>query len=135
MKDDIYNKRGKAPNNFPKHLTPQLAGLAQQVVKENYNFGFATVSHETYDESELENALHENITDLLLELGNGFAFLGYHWGLAPVIAWPRDSLVERYGIGRGEDAIGLRSEVRKISILFIISRNYYQSNYSDCYRD
>ena len=33
MKDDIYNKRGKAPNNFPKHLTPQLAGLAQQVVK------------------------------------------------------------------------------------------------------
>ena len=45
------------------------------------------------------------------------------------------SLVERYGIGRGEDAIGLRSEVRKISILFIISRNYYQSNYSDCYRD
>ena len=76
MKDDIYNKRGKAPNNFPKHLTPQLAGLAQQVVKENYNFGFATVSHETYDESELENALHENITALLLELGNGFAFLG-----------------------------------------------------------
>jgi predicted nuclease of restriction endonuclease-like (RecB) superfamily len=76
MKDDIYNKRGKAPNNFPKHLTPQLAGLAQQVVKENYDFGFATVSHETYDESELENALHENITALLLELGNGFAFLG-----------------------------------------------------------
>lgn len=76
MKDDLFNKRGKAPNNFPKHLTPQLAGLAQQVVKENYDFGFATVNHETYDESELENALHENITALLLELGNGFAFLG-----------------------------------------------------------
>ena len=30
MKDDVYNKRGKAPNNFPQHLTPQLAGLAQQ---------------------------------------------------------------------------------------------------------
>lgn len=29
MKDDVYNKRGKAPNNFPKHLTPQLAGLAR----------------------------------------------------------------------------------------------------------
>lgn len=57
MKDDIYNKRGKAPNNFPKHLTPQLAGLAQQVVKENYDFGFATVSHETYDESELEKEI------------------------------------------------------------------------------
>ena len=45
-------------------------------VKENYDFGFATVEHETYDESELENALHENITALLLEMGNGFAFLG-----------------------------------------------------------
>jgi predicted nuclease of restriction endonuclease-like (RecB) superfamily len=76
MKDDIYNKRGKAPNNFPQQLTPQLAELARQVVKENYDFGFATVEHETYDESELENALHENITALLLEMGNGFAFLG-----------------------------------------------------------
>lgn len=76
MKDDIYNKRGKVPNNFPQHLTPQLAELARQVVKENYDFGFATVKHETYDENELENALHENITALLLEMGNGFAFLG-----------------------------------------------------------
>ena len=53
MKDNLYNTRGKAPNNFPQHLTPQLAQLAQQVVKENYDFGFATVSHEKYDESEL----------------------------------------------------------------------------------
>ena len=76
MKDNLYHTRGKAPNNFPQHLTPQLAQLAQQVVKENYDFGFATVSHEKYDESELEEALHENITALLLEMGNGFAFLG-----------------------------------------------------------
>ena len=76
MKDNLYNKRGKAPNNFPQHLTPQLAQLAQQVVKENYDFGFATVSNEKYDESELEEALHENITALLLEMGNGFACLG-----------------------------------------------------------
>ena len=76
MKDDIFNKCGGAPNNFPQHLTPQLAKLAEQVVKENYDFGFATVDHETYDESELEKALHENITALLLEMGNGFAFIG-----------------------------------------------------------
>ena len=76
MKDNLYNTQGKAPNNFPQHLTPQLAQLALQVVKENYDFGFATVSHEKYDEGELEEALHENITALLLEMGNGFAFLG-----------------------------------------------------------
>ena len=56
--------------------TPQLAQLARYVVKENYDFGFATVDHETYNESELEKALHENITALLLEMGNGFAFIG-----------------------------------------------------------
>ena len=76
MKDNLYNKHGKAPTNFPQHLTPQLAQMAQQIVKENYDFGFATVSHEKYDESELEEALHENITALLLEMGNGFAFMG-----------------------------------------------------------
>ena len=76
MKDNLYNTQGKAPNNFPQHLTPQLAQLALQVVKENYDFGFATVSQEKYDESELEEALHENITALLLEMGNGLAFLG-----------------------------------------------------------
>ncbi len=76
MSNDLYNKRGKAPNNFPQHLTPNLAKLAQQVVKENYDFGFATVEHDAYNESELEKALHQNITSLLLELGTGFAFIG-----------------------------------------------------------
>ena len=76
MADNTYQKRGKAPNNFPQYLTSQLSQLAQQVVKENYNFGFATVDRETYDEHELEEALSRNITDLLLELGTGFAFIG-----------------------------------------------------------
>ena len=76
MKDDIYKKQGSVPNNFSQHLTPQLAQMARYVVKENYDFGFATVERETYNESELEKALHDNITALLLEMGNGFAFIG-----------------------------------------------------------
>ena len=76
MKDDIFKKQGTIPNNFSQHLTPQMAQMAKYVVKENYDFGFATINHETYNESELENALHDNITALLLEMGNGFAFIG-----------------------------------------------------------
>ena len=72
MKDDIYKKQGTVPNNFSQ----QLAQMARYIVKENYDFGFATVDHETYNESELEKALHDNITALLLEMGNGFAFIG-----------------------------------------------------------
>jgi len=75
MTEDLFRKRGMAPNNFPRHLTPQLSQLAQQVVKENYDFGFATVDRETYDEHELEEALSKSITNLLLELGTGFAFI------------------------------------------------------------
>ena len=76
LKDDLYNKLGKAPNNFQDYLTPALSKMAQMVLKENYDFGFATVSHEVYDERELEDALSRSVTDLLLELGTGFAFLG-----------------------------------------------------------
>ena len=76
MRDDLYGKLGTAPNNFPQYLTPQLAQLATYVVKENYNFGFATVDRETYNERELEDALHNNITALLLEMGTGFTFVG-----------------------------------------------------------
>ena len=50
--------------------------LVQDVLKENYDFGFATVAHENYDEAELEKALTEDVTALLLEMGTGFAFLG-----------------------------------------------------------
>jgi predicted nuclease of restriction endonuclease-like (RecB) superfamily len=39
-------------------------------------FGFATVEHEIYDEDEMEAALTRNVTDLLLEMGTGFAFIG-----------------------------------------------------------
>ncbi len=45
-------------------------------IKENYDFGFATVKHEIYDKQEFEDALSKNVTDLLLELGTGFKFIG-----------------------------------------------------------
>ena len=74
-KDDLYHNQ-PAVNNFSQVLTPNQTALAQEIVRENYDFSFATVKHPTYDERELEDALYANVTDLLLELGNGFAFLG-----------------------------------------------------------
>lgn len=76
IKANLYGTRGKIANNFAEHLPLVQSKLVQEVMKENYDFGFATVSHEIYDEAELEEALTKNVTDLLLELGNGFAFLG-----------------------------------------------------------
>ena len=76
IKANLYEHQGKIVNNFTDHLPALQSKLVQEVLKENYDFGFATVEQEIYDEAELEEALTKNVTDLLLELGTGFAFLG-----------------------------------------------------------
>lgn len=76
IKANLYGHQGKIVNNFTDHLPTLQSKLVQDVLKENYDFGFATVAHEIYDEAELEQALTEDVTALLLEMGTGFAFLG-----------------------------------------------------------
>lgn len=76
FKAHLYETKGKIVNNFTEHMPEIQSKLVQEVLKENYDFGFATVEHEVYDEYELEEALSQNVTDLLLELGTGFAFIG-----------------------------------------------------------
>lgn len=76
IKAKLYETQGKIVNNFSDHMPELQSKLIQEVLKENYDFGFATVGHEVYDEDELEAALTENVTNLLIEMGNGFAFLG-----------------------------------------------------------
>lgn len=73
---DIYHKQVSAPNNFADTLVKPQSGLLQEIVKANYDFSWAEVEHASYDEEELEEALSNNITQMLLELGNGFAFMG-----------------------------------------------------------
>lgn len=76
IKANLYEHQGKILNNFAEHMPALQSKLVQEVLKENYDFGFATVMHEIYDEQELEEALSKSVTDLLLELGTGFAFVG-----------------------------------------------------------
>ena len=76
IKSNLYEHQGKIVNNFTDHLPSLQSKLVQEVLKENYDFGFATVEHEVYDEAELEESLTKNVTDLLLEMGTGFAFVG-----------------------------------------------------------
>ena len=76
IKANLYEHQGKIVNNFAEHMPELQSKLVQEVFKENYDFGFATVKHEIYDEHELEEALSNSVTSLLLELGTGFAFIG-----------------------------------------------------------
>jgi len=75
MDVDLYQSQGKAINNFDRLLPDVQSDLAKETLKDPYNFDFVELT-EKYKEKELENALVENITKFLLELGQGFAFVG-----------------------------------------------------------
>ena len=75
LSTDLYERQGKAVTNFALTLPAPQSDLAQAVTRDPYNFDFLTI-RERYDEKELKDALMNNIEKLLLELGNGFAFVG-----------------------------------------------------------
>lgn len=72
---DLYARQGKAKTNFGTTLPAPQSDLAQATTRDPYKFNFLTI-HERYDAKELKDALMDNITSFLLELGNGFAFVG-----------------------------------------------------------
>lgn len=71
----LYSHSAKALTNFSENLPIIQGQLAQEMLKDPYSFDFLTMK-EGYDEKELESALIANITRFLLELGEGFAFVG-----------------------------------------------------------
>ena len=75
LKEDLYHEQGRAVSNFSEQLAPIQAQLAQEITKENYDFGFITLPPK-YDKQQLEEALAKQLTRFLLELGTGFAFVG-----------------------------------------------------------
>lgn len=77
---DLYDRQGKAISNFQYSLPEPQSGLAQEITKDPYNFDFISI-REDYDEKSLKDALMDNITKFLLELGKGFAFVGREYKL------------------------------------------------------
>jgi predicted nuclease of restriction endonuclease-like (RecB) superfamily len=78
-----YKRHGKAITNFKQQLPEAQSYLAQETLKDPYNFDFLTLTT-GYRELELEQGLIDHIQKLLLELGKGFAFIGrqYHLEIA-----------------------------------------------------
>ncbi len=75
----LYKRQGKSINNFKSTLPSPQSDLAASIIKDPYNLEFLNIQGK-FLESELENKLIDNIRDFLLELGQGFAFIGnqYH---------------------------------------------------------
>jgi predicted nuclease of restriction endonuclease-like (RecB) superfamily len=71
----LRDRQGHAITNFDRALPPSASDLAQQVLKDPYQFDFLTLAADT-KERDLERGLVTRVKDLLLEMGKGFAFLG-----------------------------------------------------------
>jgi len=75
IESGLYRREGKAINNFSTTLPAIQSDLARQTLKDPYVFDFLSLSLD-YNERELEQGLIEHITQFLLELGTGFAYMG-----------------------------------------------------------
>ena len=76
----LYERQGKAVNNFTSALPAAQGDLAREITRDPYQFDFLTI-RDDYDERELKDALMTNISQFLMELGTGFAFLGREYRL------------------------------------------------------
>lgn len=71
----LHERSGVAVTNFPVTLPPAESDLAQQMTKDPYVFDFVAMTGRS-DERELETQLIAHVQKFLLELGQGFAFVG-----------------------------------------------------------
>jgi predicted nuclease of restriction endonuclease-like (RecB) superfamily len=75
VESGLYRRQGRAVTNFERTLPAPQSELAQQILKDPYNFDFLSLGNEAH-ERDLERGLTTHIRDFLLELGVGFAFVG-----------------------------------------------------------
>ena len=83
LKSKLYDRAGRAVTNFSLTLPQPQSDLAQQTLKDPYTFDFMAMTG-PYNELDVERQLMQHITQFLLELGKGFAFIGrqYHLEVA-----------------------------------------------------
>ena len=71
----LLERSGTAVTNFALTLPKPESDLARESLKDPYRFDFLGLGEEA-QEREIETALVKHVTDFLLELGAGFAFVG-----------------------------------------------------------
>jgi predicted nuclease of restriction endonuclease-like (RecB) superfamily len=90
IENDLYRREGKAITNFKAVLPTPQSDLAQQTTKDPYVFDFLTL-HKEHLEKDLEEGLVNNIQKCLIELGQGFAFVGQQY---PIKAGEKDLYID-----------------------------------------
>jgi predicted nuclease of restriction endonuclease-like (RecB) superfamily len=81
IKSRVHLRHGAAVTNFASRLPASQSELAKQLLKDPYIFDFLTLE-EPFHERELETGLVRHLEKFLLELGQGFAFVGRQYPLS-----------------------------------------------------
>jgi len=83
LKSRLHERAGKTISNFSRTLPAPQSDLAQQTLKDPYTFDFMQLTT-PFNERDVEQQLTRHLTQFLLELGKGFAFVGrqYHLEIA-----------------------------------------------------
>jgi predicted nuclease of restriction endonuclease-like (RecB) superfamily len=80
IKNRLHKRQGAAVSNFAERLPSPQSSLAQETLKDPYLFDFLGLADNAH-EREIENALIRHVSQFLLELGVGFAFVGRQYRL------------------------------------------------------
>lgn len=80
IRSNLLIRQGTALNNFEQTLTLPMADLARETLKNPYCFDFLLLD-EKVQERDLEKSLVTHIQQFLLELGQGFAYMGRQYPL------------------------------------------------------
>ncbi len=75
IKSALHKRIGQTANNFEATLPPVESDMANQIFKDPYLFDFLGTA-EIRKKTELERKLVDHLEKFLLELGQGFAFVG-----------------------------------------------------------
>lgn len=80
LSTNLYERQGKAITNFQQTLPDETSDLAQELTRDPYDFAFTGITGK-YNERLLKDKLLNHITQFLIELGTGFAYVGKEYRL------------------------------------------------------
>ena len=80
ISSNLYERQGKAINNFTLTLPEENGDLVKELTKDPYVFDFTEMTKD-YNEKQLKQSVVDRIETSLLEIGKGFAFVGKEYRL------------------------------------------------------
>jgi predicted nuclease of restriction endonuclease-like (RecB) superfamily len=132
IENNLYGKQGKAVTNFSVTLPEPQSDLANEMMKDPYNFDFLQLS-EKVRETDLEIALIQHISQFLPELGIGFAYMGRQYTLKVGDDKYRTDLLFYHT--RLKCYVVIELKMKKFEPEFIGRLNFYISTINELVRD